>query len=83
MIRDAKPVGHRGQRRVNDAECANVHERMPAKRFQPTSIHLPVSSLQNGGSIRRSSRCVRTLSRTSWNEQRRDQSHDTEAHHDD
>ena len=35
------------------------------------------------GSIRWSSRCARTLSRTAWNEQRRDQSHHTEAHHDD
>ena len=72
MIRDAEPVGHHGQRQVHDAECANVHERMSAKRFQLTSIHLPLSSLQNGGNIRWSSRCARTLSRTAWNEQRRD-----------
>jgi hypothetical protein len=31
MIRDAEPVGHRGQCRVHDTECANTHERVPAE----------------------------------------------------
>jgi hypothetical protein len=31
MIRDAEPVGHRRQHCVHDAECANMHERVPAE----------------------------------------------------
>jgi hypothetical protein len=31
MIRDEERVGHLGQCRVHDAECANMHERVPAE----------------------------------------------------